>query len=104
VKLVTIAAIVATSLLLVSCLTPRQAEATQVIQDLYQRGILTREQFEALIAALQPATWVNDMIAIASGLLGGGGAYIATNISRNRARALRGEPVNVPVVHPAQQS
>lgn len=67
------AACIAALLLLSACMTPRQAEA--------------------LAAALSPTAWVQDVIAIGSGLLGGTGAYFATNIHRDRLRKVRGEPV-----------
>lgn len=99
-KLATIISIASVAALCVACMTPRQSDAALVVQQLYQDGVLTREQFEALMSALHPATWVNDLIAIASGLLGGGGAYIATNIRRDRARMRRGEPVVASVATP----
>lgn len=87
---------IAALLLLAACMTPRQSEAANVLADLYQQGLLDRSQFDALLAALSPSTWVSDVIAIGSGLLGGTGAFAATNIVRNRARAARGEPIGVP--------
>ena len=95
-RLSTILMLCAAGLLLAACMTPRQVEAAAVIQELYRDGILSREQFDALMGALHPSTWVNDVIAIGSGLLGGTGAFVATNVSRNRARRLRGEPVETP--------
>jgi hypothetical protein len=92
----TILMLCAAGLLLAACMTPQQVEAAAVIQELYRDGILSREQFNALMAALNPSTWVSDVIAIGSGLLGGTGAFVATNVSRNRARRQRGEPVTVP--------
>jgi len=80
-------------LLTTSCMTPRQTEAIGVLRDLYERGVLSLEQFNALVAALTPVTWVTDAIAIASGLIGGVGGYVATNIKRNSMRRARGEPV-----------
>lgn len=90
--------VVAACLLLASCMTPRQAEALMVLQDLVRQGVLSQEQFERLAAALSTATWVTDVIAIGSGLLGGTGAYVATNIRRNALRKARGEPV-APIPH-----
>lgn len=81
---------------LAACMTPRQSGAAQVLYDLYDQQLLTKEQLDALLAALSPSTWVSDVIAIGSGLLGGTGAFAATNIVRNRARAARGEPIGVP--------
>lgn len=83
-------------LLLAGCMTPRQSQALLVLNDMLESGLIDRSQFDALVAALSPATWISDMIAIGSGLIGGGGAYIATNIKRNSMRRARGEPVTVP--------
>lgn len=80
-------------LLMTACMTPRQTEAAAVLTDLFYEGVLTKEQLDALLAALSPTTWVNDLIAIGSGLLGGTGAYVATNLRRNALRRARGEPV-----------
>lgn len=84
------------ALLFAACMTPRQTEAAEVLRDLYRQGILTSEQLQLLLDALNPSTWVNDVIAIGSGLFFGTGSYVATNWSRNRARRLRGEPVAAP--------
>lgn len=78
-----------------SCMTPRQTEAVLVLQELYQRGVLTREQFDALMAALNPSTWISDTIAIGSSLLTGVGSYYLVNKRRDAAREARGEPVAV---------
>lgn len=79
--------------LLSGCMTPRQSEAVEVLRDLWQRNVITTEQFEALLAALSPTTWVNDVIDLGKMLLTGGGTYAAVNYTRNRARMKRGEPV-----------
>lgn len=84
------------ALLFAACMTPRQSEAAEVLRELYRQGILTNEQLQLLLDALNPSTWVNDVIAIGSGLFFGTGSYVATNWSRNRARRLRGEPVAAP--------
>lgn len=80
-------------LTLSACMTPRQTEALAVLQDAYTRGLFTTEQFEILAAALSPTAWVQDVITIGSGLFGGVGAYVATNIHRDKLRRVRGEPV-----------
>lgn len=85
--------LLAALLLLGSCMTPRQTEAAAVLQELFYEGVLTKEQLDALLAALSPTAWVNDLIAIGSGLFGGGAAYVATNMRRNALRRARGEPV-----------
>lgn len=84
---------VAAIFLLASCMTPRQTAAAQVLQDLFAQGILTREQLNALLAALSPSTWVSDVIDIGKLLLTGYGSVLVTNVVRNRARVARGEPV-----------
>lgn len=81
------------ALLFAACMTPRQNEAAEVLRDLYHQGVLTEEQLQALLDALSPSAWINDVIAIGSGLFFGTGSYVATNWSRNRARRRRGEPV-----------
>lgn len=81
------------ALLLTACMTPRQTEAAAVLTDLFYEGVLTKEQLDALLAALSPSSWINDIIAIGSGLIGGTGAYVATNMRRNALRRARGEPV-----------
>ena len=78
--------------LLSSCLTPRQHEAAIVLHELMRDGVLSPEQFEVLLAALNPDTWWQDMLTIAMGLLSGTGAYVATNWRRDRLRSARGEP------------
>lgn len=88
---------IAACLLLTGCMTPRQTEALVVLQEMLTAGVITREQFDALAAALSPSTWVSDVIAIGSSLLAGTGAYVATNLRRNSLRRARGEPVQVPV-------
>lgn len=80
-------------LLLTSCLTPRQHEAALVLHDLMKQGVLTPEQFEVLLAALNPDTWWQDVLTLAVGLVSGGGAYFATNWKRDRMRQARGEPI-----------
>jgi len=85
--------ILAALLLLTACMTPRQTEAAAVLTDLFYEGVLTKEQLDALLAALSPSSWINDIIAIGSGLIGGTGAYVATNMRRNALRRARGEPV-----------
>lgn len=82
--------------LLSSCMTPRQTEAVEVLRGLLRDGVISREQFDALVAALNPATWVNDVIEMGKLLLTGGATYTAVNYRRNRARVARGEPVKVP--------
>ena len=74
-------------------MTPRQHEAAIVLHELMREGVLSPEQFEVLLAALNPDTWWQDMLTIAMGLLSGTGAYVATNWRRDRLRQARGEPV-----------
>lgn len=82
-------------LALSGCMTPRQNEAVEVLRDLWARNVITQEQFEALVAALSPSTWLNDVLYLAGNLVTGGATYGAVNYSRNRARKKRGEPVAV---------
>lgn len=83
-------------LFLSSCFTPRQHEAAIVLHELMRDGVLSPDQFETLLAALNPDTWWQDMLSIAMGLLSGTGAYVATNWRRDRMRQARGEPVGRP--------
>lgn len=92
----TLLVLLAVALLFAACMTPRQTEAAEVLRQLHRDGILTSEQLQLLLDALNPSTWVNDVLAIGSGLFFGTGSYVATNWSRNRARRSRGEPVGKP--------
>lgn len=87
-----------------SCMTPRQTEAVLVLRDLYEHGYLTQDQFDKLLAALNPSTWVSDVVAIGTSLLSGGGAYYLVNKRRDALREARGEPVAVPQPAPNPQS
>jgi len=92
----TVLLLLAVALLFAACMTPRQTEAAEVLRELYRGGILTPEQLQLLLDALNPTSWVNDVIAIGSGLFFGTGSFVATNWARNRARLARGEPVGKP--------
>ena len=80
-------------LLLASCMSTRQQEAVLVLHDLMRQGVLSPEQFDTLVQALNPETWWQDLLTLAVGLVSGGGAYLATNWRRDRLRVSRGEPV-----------
>lgn len=95
-KIALLVALLAVALLAVGCMTPRQTEAAGVLQEMLADGRITREQFNILLAALSPSTWVSDVITIGGSVLAGGGAYVATNLRRNSLRRARGEPVTVP--------
>ena len=76
-------------------MTPRQHEAALVLHELMREGVLSPEQFEVLLASLNPDTWWQDLLTIAVGLVSGGGAYFATNWKRDRMRISRGEPTGL---------
>lgn len=79
-----------------ACMTPTGVAARDVLVDLYNSGAITQEQFQRLVEALNPSTWVRDVVLLGTQLLSMGGAVQITNVMRNRARTARGEPVAVP--------
>lgn len=78
--------------LLSSCMTPRQMAAAQVVSEAVADGRLSSAEGQEILEALDPQSWLDDIITI---LGGGGTGYLLTNYMRNRARRRRGEPVLV---------
>ena len=93
--------IITPSVVLTSCMTARQVRGLERIAQAERDGRLAPEEAQEMRDALSTGNFLNDILM----MLGFGGTgvatYVATNLSRNRQRRKRGEPVRPEDLNPA---